>query len=94
MKLPVIEKMQLRARKWARVLQLDTDRSYLLEFGSDGNLHICGIRDIRSYDETDIVVLSEKLVTEIKGRGLYMLRFSDTEISVSGEILSVNFIRR
>lgn len=94
MKLPLIEKMQSYARYWTRVLQLDTDRSYLLEFGSDENLHICGIRDIRSYDETDIVVLSERLVTEIKGRGLYMLRFSDTEISVSGEIFSINFIRR
>lgn len=94
MKLPDFDKMKSFTRKMARSLQIDTDRSYLLEMNSEGNLRVTGITDIKSYDESSVLVLSEKFITEIKGSGLFMQKFSDSEINVSGEILTINFIKR
>ena len=94
MKLPDFDKMKSFTRKMARSLQIDTDRSYLLEMNSEGNLRVTGITDIKSYDESSVLVLSEKFITEIKGSSLFMQKFSDSEINVSGEILTINFIKR
>ncbi len=94
MKLPYFDKIQTFARKTARSLQIDTDRSYLLEMNSEGNLRISGITDIKNYDESCVLVLSDKFVTEIKGKALYMQRFTDTEINVSGDVFAINFIKR
>ena len=81
-------------RKAARILQLETDRSFLLEMNSEGNLRITGITDIKGYDECTILVVSIKYVTEIKGQQPFMQRFSDSEIIVSGEIGSISFMKR
>lgn len=94
MKLPFYDKMKTAIYKVGRQLQLDTDRSYLLEVNSEGKLRICGITDISSYDEQSVLVLSEKYITEIKGFNLFMLKFSDSEISVSGKIASITFTER
>ncbi len=94
MKLPFYDKMKSVLYKTGKKLQIDTDRSYLLEVNSEGNLRICGITDISSYDEEAVLVLSEKYITEIKGFNLFMLKFSDSEINVSGEISSITFTER
>lgn len=91
---PYIEKLMQILRHTLRKMQVDTDRSYLLEMNSDGQIRVNGINDIISYDECSVIALSDGLVTEIKGKSLYMLKFSDSEINVSGEIETVNFIRR
>ncbi len=94
MTLPFYDKMKKVLYKAGKTLQIDTDRSYLLEVNSEGNLRICGITDICSYDEEAVLVLSEKYITEIKGCNLFMLKFSDSEINVSGEISSITFTER
>ena len=81
-------------RKTARNLQLDTDRSFHLEMNSEGNLRITGITDIKGYDEYCILVVSPKYITDIKGYGLFMEKFSEREIIVSGKIDTVSFIKR
>ena len=81
-------------RKISRSLQLDTDRSFHLEMNSEGNLRITGITDIKGYDEYCILVVSPKYITDIKGYGLFMEKFSEREIIVSGKIDTVSFIKR
>lgn len=94
MKFKPTDKLQDFISTVSRKMQVDTDRRFLLEMNSEGNLRITGITDIKGYDESNIVVISVKYVTEITGRSLFMKRFSDTEIIVSGEIDRIDFIRR
>ena len=75
-------------------MQLESDRSFLLEMNSEGNLRITGITDIKGYNERSILVISQKYVTEIKGQKLFMERFSDSEIIVSGDTDTISFIKR
>lgn len=94
MKFKLTDKLQDFISTVSRKMQVDTDRRFLLEMNSEGNLRITGITDIKGYDESNIIVISVKYVTEITGRSLFMKRFSDTEIIVSGEIDRIDFIRR
>ncbi len=81
-------------RKFMRETQIDTDNTFLLEVNSDGNVTIKGITDINSFDEEVIIVSSDKFITEIKGIGLFMKSFSETEIIVYGTANTINFIKK
>ena len=81
-------------RGFIRAAQVDTDRSFLLEFNCDGILKICGISDISEYTARHIIAVSDIYITEISGESLEIQSCRDTEISVSGEIFSIEFIRR
>ena len=88
------ENFQRKLRRYLRSVQLYTDRRFLLEMNSEGELRVTGITDIRSYDEWGILVISRSNITEIKGSELVMNKFSESEISVCGKIDTVNFMRR
>ncbi len=94
MKLRYRDNIQNYLRYFLRSVQLDTDRNYLLEMNSSGNMRIWGIRDVQGFDENNILVISDKLITEIKGENMIMQKFSDCEIAVSGDIKTVSFIKR
>ncbi len=81
-------------RNYIRSVQLDTDRSYVFEMVSPGEVRICGALDVKNYDKENVLVVSKEVITEIKGNNMNMCRFSDSEISVEGEILQINFIKR
>lgn len=81
-------------RRLRRSLQLESDRSFLLEVNSSYELKICGIREVLTYDEANILVAAAEHLTQIKGENLMMNIFSDTVISVSGVIDSISFLRR
>ena len=77
-----------------RSAQLQVDRSFVIEMSSPVELHMCGVLDVKNYDNENILVVAKELITEINGKNMKMSRFSDCEITVSGEILQINFLRR
>ena len=80
-------------REFLRRTQTDTDRKFRLEINSDGVLSLCGIKEVKSFDDDNILISCDNLITEIKGENMYISNFSDSEISVSGEISGINFLR-
>ena len=81
-------------RRFLRSTQLDISRKYLLEVNNEGNLRICGITDVNSFEDDNILVSSDEIITEIKGENMFFKTFSDKEIFVFGKINTINFIRR
>ena len=80
-------------REFLRRTQTDTDRKFRLEINSDGVLSLCGIKEVKSFDDDNILISCNNLITEIKGENMYISNFSDSEISVSGGISGINFLR-
>ena len=83
-----------RLSEFLRKTQTDTDRRFRLEINSAGILRLCGIREVNSFDDENILVSCSDIITEIKGEDMLICNFSDTEIAVAGEITAINFIRR
>ena len=81
-------------REFLRSTQLDTDRSYTFEMMSPSEVRICGVIDVKNYDEDNLLVVSREVITQIRGNKLNMCRFTDCEVFVSGDILQINFIKR
>ncbi len=94
MTLPYFKDIRKFLRNYVRSVQLDTDRSFVFEMVSPEEVKMCGVLDVKNYDEGNVLVVSEGVITEIKGNNLIISRFTDSEISVGGEILQINFIRR
>lgn len=79
---------------YIRSAQLQVDRSFVIEMTSPNELRMCGVLDVKNYDNDNILISTKELVTEINGKNMIMSQFSDCEITVSGEIFQINFLRR
>ena len=86
--------ISVRLSEFLRKTQTDTDRRFRLEINSLGILSLCGIKEVNSFDDENILVSCSDIITEIKGENMLICSFSDTEIAVSGKISTINFIRR
>ena len=68
--------------------------TFLLEMADDGVLRLSGCRGIGEYTREQISLRTDQYLLTVRGGGLFLRSYSETEAAVAGEIDCVEFGRR
>ncbi len=63
--------------------------TFLLEMADDGVLRLSGCRGIAEYTQERISLVSARGMLTVRGSGLFLRSYSETETAVGGEIACV-----
>ncbi len=76
-----------------READLPVTDSFLLEMADDGVLRITGCRGIRRYTPEEISVSTDRFLLTVRGEGLFLKSYSETDAAVNGKIETLVFGR-
>ncbi len=68
--------------------------TFLLEMADDGVLRLSGCRGIGEYTRERISLETDRGPLTVRGEGLFLRSYSETEAAVDGEIACLEFGRR
>ena len=76
-----------------RDADLPVTDSFLLEMADDGVLRIRGSRGIERYLPEEIAVSTDRFLLTVRGSGLFLKSYSETDAAVNGRIETLEFGR-
>ncbi len=94
MKNRIFENALYRLSSLIHKSELDTDDRFLVEFNSDGELSVCGCKELMQYTENDVMMDCERFFVCVKGKEMYLGRVFGKKVNVCGFIDSISFLRR
>ena len=77
-----------------RDASLDANESFGLEMNSSGEITVKGCKDINSFCDTGVMIISEEYYIDVKGYALQIKQFSPLVTIISGNITDISFMKR
>lgn len=94
MKNKLMKSVQKSISSFMRDAGLDADESFCLEMNSAGELSVKGCRDVNSFNNTGMAIITDDYFIDVKGNTLQIKEFSFNQTTVSGRISEISFFKR